>query len=69
MVMSVAAVSETAKAKRDNRQTSYSEPRQGESGGKSGAKRQSTPLECYTTTYGRDSMVQTFHYQSREYSY
>ncbi len=70
------AVSRVSKAKRDKRYVPYSVPKK-----KDGRKTFSqllqeaasgvaeNNLECCTTTYGRDSRMQSFLYQTREYHY
>jgi len=32
-------------------------------------EQEAAPVICHNTTYGQDSRLQTFHYQSREYHY
>ena len=76
MVQSVAAVSKTGKIKRDQQKTFDSESGNQSSNGSfakvlENAKReaQNAPMDCHTTTYGRDSRIQTFFYQPREYRF
>lgn len=76
MVNSVAAVSGVYKAKRDERRDTRSDSK------KKNAERLFTSIlndsvresradvvDCQTITYGRDSKMQNYHYQTREYRY
>lgn len=76
MVTSVMAVSGPIKVRRDQQNNSNSNTGQGKSDKlfaqilkDAVMESQSTPLSCQTITYGRDSRMQTFLHQSREYHY
>lgn len=76
MVASVAAVSGVSKTKRDERRDAHSDLKK-----KSAEKlfasilegsvkeKRADAVDCQTTTYGRDSRMQNFLYQTREYRY
>ncbi len=76
MVASVAAVSGVSKTRRDERRDANSDSK-----GKSAEKlfasilqdsvkeNRADVVDCRTTTYGRDSRMQNFLYQTREYRY
>ena len=76
MVHSVAAVPNVGKVKREHQRLVYSGS-MAESSNKSFAQvlerakeeTQSSPMNCVTTTYGRDCMMRTFFYQPREYHF
>lgn len=76
MVNSVSAVSGVYKAKRDERRDARSDSK------KKNAEKLFTSIlkdsvkesradmvDCQTITYGRDSKMQNYHYQTREYRY
>ncbi|MDE5909519.1 MAG: hypothetical protein K2H52_12365 [Lachnospiraceae bacterium] len=76
MVHSVAAIPKTGKIKRDQPKAFDSESGNQSSNGSfakvlENAKRetQNASMDCHTTTYGRDSRIQTFFYQPREYHF
>lgn len=76
MVHSVVGISTSDKIKRDaNRAAnSYSHSKQQNSlfsqiFEQKIAEQQEAPAECYTVTYGQDSKIRTFQYQTREYNY
>lgn len=76
MVPSVVAVVGVGKVKRDQQNSSYSDTANRNSGGsfaqvleKVTDEKRDASLNCHTTTYGRDSMIRTFYYQSRAYRF
>ncbi len=75
MVASVAAVSGVPKIRRDERRNANSDSK-----GKNAEKlfanilkdsvvEKADAVDCRTTTYGRDSKMQNYLYQTREYRY
>lgn len=75
MVQSVVSAPKSKKTKREHNRSPYSQ-----SGKQSDnlfhqildnaiEEQEEAPVICHTTTYGQDSRMQTFHYQSREYHY
>ncbi len=76
MVHSVAAVPNVGKVKREHYNSAYIGASENSSNGSFAqalkhAKEevQDSPMDCVTTTYGRDCMMQTFFYQPREYHF
>lgn len=76
MVHSVDAVPKVGKVKRDQQNAFYSESGSQRSNGSFAkvlerAKKETlnSSMDCHTTTYGRDSRIQTFFYQPREYHF
>lgn len=76
MVTSVAAVSGVHKTGRDERRDAYSDSKKGNAEklfasilDDSVKEKKADVVDCRTTTYGRDSMMQNFLYQTREYRY
>ena len=76
MVHSVAAVPNVGKIKREHRSPLYSGNIGNSSNGsfaqvleRAKEETQSSPMDCVTTTYGRDCMMRTFFYQPREYHF
>ncbi|MDE5588896.1 MAG: hypothetical protein K2J60_07105 [Acetatifactor sp.] len=76
MVASVAAVSGVSKTKRDERRDAYSDSKKRNAEKlfasileDSAKESKADVVDCRTTTYGRDSMMQSFLYQTREYRY
>lgn len=74
MVHSVDAVPKAGRIKRDQQKSFYSDSGSHSSNGSfakvlENAKKetQNASMDCHTTTYGRDSRIQTFFYQPREY--
>ncbi len=76
MVPSVVAVAGVGKVKHDQQNTSYSDTANQNSGGsfaqvlaKVTDEKRDASINCHTTTYGRDSMLRNFYYQSRTYHF
>lgn len=76
MVASVTAVSGVSKTRRDERRDAHSDSKKKNAEGlfasileDSAKESRADAVECRTTTYGRDSRVQNFLYQTREYRY
>lgn len=75
MVASVTAVSGVSKTKRDERRDANSDSKKKNAERlfasilENSAKEKANEVDCRTTTYGRDSMMQNFLYQTREYRY
>lgn len=76
MVPSVVAVVGVGKVKRDQQNSSYSDTTNQNSGGsfaqvleKVTDEKRDASIDCQTTTYGRDSLIRTFYYQSRAYHF
>ncbi len=76
MVASVEAVSAAKRTRRDNQRNPYELNQRKDAGGlfaeileDSAKKAERTVTDCTTTTYGRDSRMQTFLYRTREYHY
>lgn len=75
MVASVAAVSGVPRTRRDERRgtDSHSKGKNAEKLFASilsdSAKEKADTVDCCTTTYGRDSKVQNYLYQTKEYRY
>lgn len=76
MVNAVMAVSEIGRTKRDRQPSSHPYPRRRKSGQSFSTTLESAaqdhepvPLHYLTTVYGRDSKMQNFFYQPREYHY
>lgn len=76
MVHSVAAVPNAGKVKREHYNPAYIGVSEKSSSGSFAqalehAKEevQNSPMDCVTTTYGRDLMMRTFYYQPREYHF
>ncbi|MCM1193750.1 MAG: hypothetical protein NC123_17975 [Butyrivibrio sp.] len=76
MVASVAAVSGVSKTRRDERRDVYSDSKKKNAEKlfasileDSAKENKANVVDCQTTTYGRDSRVQNFLYQTREYRY
>lgn len=76
MVHSVAAVPNVGKVKREHNNPAYIGASENSSSGSFAqalehAKEevQNSPMDCVTTTYGRDCMMRTFYYQPREYHF
>lgn len=75
MVASVAAVSGVSKTRSDERRDAYSDSKKRNAEKlfasilEDSAKEKVNDVDCRTTTYGRDSMMQNFLYQTREYRY
>lgn len=75
MVASVAAVSGVPRTKRDERRgaDSHSKGKNAEKLFASilndSARGDAETVDCNTTTYGRDSKLQNYHYQTKEYRY
>lgn len=76
MVHSVAAVPKARRIKRDHQNAFYSDSGSQDSNGSfakvlENAKKETlnASMDCHTTTYGRDSRIQTFFYQPREYHF
>lgn len=76
MVNSVVAVPKTASVRRDRYNSSYSEAK-AQTSNNSFAKvleeakkeENNIPMSCHTVSYGRDSRIQSFDYQTREYRF
>lgn len=76
MVNAVMVVSEIGRTKRDRQPSSRSYPKQkktersfSETLENAAQEYDAVPLHCLTTIYGRDSKMQNFFYQPREYHY
>ncbi len=76
MVASVAAVSGVSKTRRDERrESSFDMKKKGAENLFASILEESTQesradvVDCRTTTYGRDSRMQNFLYQTKEYRY
>ncbi|MCM1126902.1 MAG: hypothetical protein NC429_10570 [Lachnospiraceae bacterium] len=76
MVHSVAAVPNVGRVKREHRNFSYygdKETASNESFAqvleRAKEETQESPMNCVTTTYGRDCKMRTFFYQPREYTF
>lgn len=76
MVTSVAAVSGVPKAKHDQQRGAYSDSKKKDTEKLfasilegSVQENRAKAMDCRTITYGRDSKVQDFFYQTREYRY
>ena len=76
MVNSVVAVPKVDSVRRDQYNSSYSESKDQASNG-TFAKvledvrkdKQNTPMDCHTISYGKDSKLQSFVYQPRDYHF
>lgn len=76
MVHSVMAVPTAKKVKRDDNRSSHSNTKDKNENKLFAAILEETtqqsepaPMSCQTTLYNRDSRMQNFHYQTREYHY
>ncbi len=76
IVPSVTTVAGTGKIKRDNHKDSHSGSRDRDLNSsfskllsEAMEEKREEALNCQTTTYGRDSMLKVFFYQSGEYRY
>ena len=76
MVTSVAAVSGVYKTGRDERRNAHSDSKKKNAErlfagilNDSAKENRADAVDCRTTTYGRDSRMQNFLYQTREYRY
>lgn len=76
MVHSVAAVPSVGKTRREHYNPTFTEVSENSSNGSfaqalehAKEESQNSPMDCVTTTYGRDCMMRTFHYQPREYHF
>lgn len=76
MVNAVMMVSEVSRTKRDRQSSSHPYPRRKKSERSFSAtlehaaqEYEAVPLHCLTTVYGRDSKMQNFFYEPREYHY
>ena len=76
MVASVAAVSGVNRTGRDERRDAHSDSKKKDAERlfasileDSAKESKANVVDCRTTTYGRDSMMQNFLYQTREYRY
>lgn len=76
MVHSVAAVPNVGKIKREHQNPVYSGIMADSSNGsfaqvleRAKEETQNSPMDCVTTTYGRDCRIRTFYYQPREYHF
>lgn len=76
MVTSVAAVSGVYKTRRDERRDAHSDSKKKNADrlfasilDDSAKENRADAVDCRTTTYGRDSRMQNFLYQTREYRY
>ena len=76
MVHSVEAVSSVDKVKRDANKTTNSRTQDKQSKAlfsqildQKKQEQKANSMECHTVTYGQDSRLRTFQYQSREYNY
>lgn len=76
MVTSVEAVSGVSMMKRDRRRDARSDSEQNGAEGlfakileENTRETKNTVVNCHTTTYGSDSKMQNFNYQTREYRY
>ncbi len=74
MVHSVVAVPSIGKIKRERRSPVYTGTMENSSNGtfaqvleRAKEETKESPMNCITTTYGRDSRMRTFLYQPREY--
>ena len=76
MVHSVLAVSTVGKLKREDNRSGNSSTKKNEAKAKDlfsqileaeVAGQKATPMTCKTVTYGQDSKIHTFEYQTREY--
>lgn len=76
MVSPVLAVPAVSKIRRKKERTAHSNTRKGNSGSpfaqilsQSIDESKTVSLNCHTITYGRDSMITAFQYQTKEYTY
>lgn len=76
MVASVAAVSSVYKTGRDERRDAHSDPKKKNTERlfasileDSAKENRADAVDCRTTTYGRDSRLQNYLHQTREYRY
>ena len=76
MVHSVAAVPMTGRVRRDPQRSCYPESGSQSSKGSFAQVLENVTkevrddsIDCRTTTYGRDSRIETFYYQSRAYHF